>query len=344
MSKTTLTYAQSGVDIDAGDRFAAMIRSLAKSTHSAQVLDSGDAYAGLFRLPPSGVSQPIIAATCDGVGTKLLVARDCQEYRGIGQDLVAMNVNDLLPRGARPLLFLDYIATGSLASVPLADIAVGIAAACQQVGCALLGGETAELPDAYQLGDCDLAGFAVGLVDEAHAPCGGICAGDLILGIPSSGIHANGLSLARKVVAHAGHCFTDRFPELSDSIGQELLRPTALYVHPVLRILQAAQIKACAHITGGGLLRRAYKLCPDDLQLVIDPATYHRPAVFQVLARLGSLSEYEMAQTFNMGLGFLLIASPGEVERLMQLDDLPLRIVGSVRSGVRAVDLGYAHV
>lgn len=343
MNKTPLTYAQSGVDIDAGDRFADFIRLLAKSTHSAQVLESGDAYAGLFRLPVGSTTQPVIAATCDGVGTKLLVARDCQDYRGIGQDLVAMNVNDLLPRGARPLLFLDYIATGSLGSVPLIDIAVGIATACQQVGCALLGGETAELPDTYPKGDCDLAGFAVGLVDESHAPRGDVRAGDLILGIPSSGIHANGMSLARKVIAQSGHLFTDRFPDLPHSIGQELLVPTALYVQPVLRMLQAAQIKACAHITGGGLLRRARKLCPFDLQLYIDPATYSRPAIFQVLKQLGSLSEQEMAQTFNMGLGFLLIASPSEVERLLKLDALPLRIVGSVRSGARSVDLGYAH-
>jgi phosphoribosylformylglycinamidine cyclo-ligase len=344
MMKTPLTYRSAGVDIAEGDRFADFIRALAKSTHGPQVVDAGDAYAGLYRLPAGADPQPVIAATCDGVGTKLLVARDCQDYRGIGQDLVAMNVNDLLPRGARPLLFLDYIAAGSLSSVPLAEIATSIAAACKQTGCALLGGETAELPDAYREGDCDLAGFAVGIVEQSIAPRGDICAGDLIVGLPSSGIHANGLSLARKVIAQAGLAYTDTLPTLERSIGQELLVPTALYVEAVMKLLEAAPIKAAAHITGGGLLRRAHKLCPPDLQLHIDPSTYPRPAIFSALAQLGSIPEQELAQTFNMGIGFLLIASPQAVDALRKVPSVPLLVVGSVRSGTRAVDLGYAQL
>lgn len=344
MMKLPLTYRSAGVDIAAGDRFADFIRALAKSTHGPDVVDAGDAYAGLYRLPTADATQPVIAATCDGVGTKLLVARDCQDYRGIGQDLVAMNVNDLLPRGARPLLFLDYIAAGSLASVPLAQIATGIAAACRQTGCALLGGETAELPDAYREGDCDLAGFAVGIVEKSLAPRGDVCAGDLIVGLPSAGIHANGLSLARKVIAHAGLAYTDTLPTLDRSIGQELLRPTALYVDAVLTLMKAAQVKAAAHITGGGLLRRALKLCPPDLQLHIDPSSYPRPAIFSALAALGSITEQELAQTFNMGLGFLLIASPQDVDDMRKRTDVPLLVVGTVRSGSRAVDLGYAQL
>jgi len=342
MNNAPLTYREAGVDLEAADRFVSFVRKLAQTTHGSEVLDRGDAYAGLYRLPLHGLSHPLIAATCDGVGTKLLVARDCQDYRGIGQDLVAMNVNDLLPRGARPLFFLDYIAVGSLASVPLREIAEGITAACRQVGCALLGGETAELPDGYQERDCDLAGFAVGLCEESQVPLGNVSAGDLILGLPSSGIHANGLSLARRILQHAGLSYSHGVPELPHSLGTELLIPTRLYVEQVLQIQTTMRIKAAAHITGGGLLGRATKLCPPGLQLRINPASYVRPPIFDVLARLGSVAEAELARTFNMGLGFLMITSPQEAEKLATASIAELRVVGQVSEGI-GVDLGYAH-
>jgi phosphoribosylformylglycinamidine cyclo-ligase len=343
MSRASLTYREAGVDLEAADRFVSFVRKLAQTTHGAEVLDRGDCYAGLYRLPLHELRHPLIAACCDGVGTKLLVARDCQDYRGIGQDLVAMNVNDLLPRGARPLFFLDYLAVGSLHSVPVREIAEGIAAACQKVGCALLGGETAELPDAYAEGDCDLAGFAVGLCDESQVPPGNVSAGDLILGLPSSGIHANGLSLARRILQRAGLSYSHDVPELPHSLGTELLIPTRLYVEPVLQIQKSMRIKAAAHITGGGLLGRAKKLCPAGLQLRIDPASYVRPAIFDVLARLGSVTQEELARTFNLGLGFLIITSPEEAEKLSAVSLPELRVVGQVIEGSCGVDLGYAH-
>ncbi|WP_158257633.1 phosphoribosylformylglycinamidine cyclo-ligase [Haliangium sp. UPWRP_2] len=338
------TYRQAGVDLALADHFAAQLRQAAQATHDAAVVDAGEAYAGLYRPPLAGLADPLLAATCDGVGTKLLVARDCADYRGIGQDLVAMNVNDLLPRGARPLFFLDYIAAGVLASVPLPEIAAGMLAACRQVGCALLGGETAELPDAYRPGDCDLAGFAVGLVDRGCVPRGGLCAGDLILGYPSNGIHANGLSLARKILSAAGLAYADRVPELAESIGAELLRPTRLYVEPVLRLMSQVPIKAAAHVTGGGLLRRALGLCPEGLRLWIDPDSYVRPPIFSLLARLGGVAEDELAGTFNLGLGFLLVAGREQQAALAPFLDGDLRVVGEVRAGPRGVELGYAAI
>ncbi len=342
MKGTGLTYRDAGVDILAADRFVAFVRQHAKSTHGNEVLDSGDAYAGLYRPPLTGLRDPLLAATCDGVGTKLLVARDCQDYRGIGQDLVAMNVNDLLPRGARPLFFLDYVAAGSLSSVPLQQIAEGIVQACRESDCALLGGETAELPDAYREGDCDLAGFAVGLVDAPSAPKGDIAEGDVILGFPSSGIHSNGLSLARRVLSQAGLRYSDVVPELGHSLGTELLIPTRLYVRQVLRILQRVKVKAAAHVTGGGILTRAHKLCPANLRLWIDPDSYPRPPVFSVLARLGNVQEQELATTFNLGIGFVLIMSETEVAKLGPLLDGDLRVIGAVRRGPQGVELGYA--
>lgn len=343
MKPRPLTYRDSGVDLQAAEGFIRHIRTLALSTHGPDVMPSGDEYAGLYRLPQSSGNQPLIAATCDGVGTKLLVARDCHNYRGIGQDLVAMNVNDLLPRGARPLFFLDYIAVSRINSVPLTEIAEGIATACREVGCALLGGETAEMPDLYRDKDCDLAGFAVGLVDASLAPQGYPTAGDIILGLPSSGIHANGLSLARRVIAVAGLSYQDRVPGLDSSIGEELLIPTRLYVEPVLALLQRARIKAAAHITGGGLLLRMAKLATSNLRILIDPATYSRPPIFDVLARHGNISEAELSQTFNMGLGFVAVVSAKIAEQFREQPCGEWRIVGKIVAGQQGVDLGYAN-
>lgn len=343
MKGTGLTYRDAGVDIAAADRFVTFVRQHAPQTYGPEVLDSGDAYAGLFRPSLQGLRDPLLAATCDGVGTKLLVARDCQDYRGIGQDLVAMNVNDLLPRGARPLFFLDYIAAGSLSSVPLEQIAIGIVQACRETGCALLGGETAELPDAYRESDCDLAGFAVGLVDAQNAPQGDVAEGDVILALPSSGVHSNGLSLARRVLAQAGLRYADVIPDLPHSLGSELLIPTRLYVHQVLQIMQTVRIKAAAHVTGGGILTRAHKLCPPNLRLWIDPDRYVRPRIFSVLAGLGNVSEEELAKTFNLGIGFLLVLCESEAAKLGALLDGDLRVVGEVRRGPQGVELGYAR-
>lgn len=342
MADESLTYRASGVDIAAADAFAAKIRELGRRTQGPEVLPSGDAYAGLYRPPLSGLASPLIAATCDGVGTKLIVARECGSYRRLGQDLVAMNVNDLLPRGARPLFFLDYLAIGSIKSAPMIELAEGIAAACTAAGCALLGGETAEMPDVYKPGDFDLAGFAVGIVDEAHVPREDLKAGDVVLGLPSSGVHSNGFSLVRRVLAQAGIGYHDRVSELAQPIGAELLTPTRLYIEPVLALMRSVRVKAAAHVTGGGLLGRARKLARDGLRIEIDPHSYTRPPIFDVIARLGSIPEDEMARTFNMGLGFLLIISPEDLEDLQSRGLGDLQIVGRLTAGSEGVDLGYA--
>lgn len=350
MSAPRLTYREAGVDLDAADAFAARIGELARRTHGEGVVPFADAYAGLFRPPISGMRSPLLAATCDGVGTKLLVARDCGRYRGLGQDLVAMNVNDLLPAGARPLFFLDYLATGRLDPEPLAEVVAGIADACAAVGCALLGGETAELPGLYREGDFDLAGFAVGLVEAEQVPRGPLAAGDVVLGLPSSGVHANGLSLARRAMERAGLRHDDVPTELGAPLGEILLTPTALYVRPVLALMAGllpARIKAAAHITGGGLLGRARRLVPPGLRIEIDPRSYLRPPIFDVLARAGGIAESELARTFNMGLGFLLIVAAEDAARALSIPDLGLREVGRVvAAGLGAahaeVDLGYA--
>ena len=352
MNKPSWTYREAGVDIAAGDAFARAIRELSQRTHSDAVLPSGDAYAGLYRLPLAGLNTPLLAATCDGVGTKILVARACRSYRGLGQDLVAMNVNDLLPRGARPLFFLDYLAVGKIAltierdgdpqAVPMLDLAQGIVDACAASGCALLGGETAEMPDVYGPADCDLAGFAVGLVDQAQVPSGEVAVGDVVLGLPSNGVHANGFSLVRRVIAQAGLDYHATPAGLDRPLGEELLRPTLLYVDPVLALLRQVPVKAAAHITGGGLLGRAAKLVRDDQRIVIDPSAYARPAIFDLLARLGGIAADELARTFNMGLGFLTVLAASAAEPILADPASPWLRVGHITSG-RGVDLGYAR-
>lgn len=352
MSTLPLTYRDSGVDIAAGDAFARHIRNLAQRTHGSEVLPSGDAYAGLFRLPLLGMNTPLLAATCDGVGTKILVARACRSYRQLGQDLVAMNVNDLLPRGARPLFFLDYLAVGKIAlsvqagegeAVPMLDLAHGIVDACAASGCALLGGETAEMPDLYAPGDCDLAGFAVGLVDQARVPSGDLAVGDVVLGLPSNGVHSNGFSLVRRVIAQAGLDYDATPSELDMPLGAELLRPTLLYVDPVLALLGRACVKAAAHITGGGLLGRAAKLVHEGLRIVIDPQTYRRPPIFDLLASWGGVTPDEMARTFNMGLGFLAVVSRTDADRILSDGKGPWIAVGQIAAGQGGADLGYAR-
>lgn len=342
-SKEGLTYKDAGVDIEAADSFVGRVGWLARSTFNAGVVQNPAAYASLFRPDLTGISKPLIAATCDGVGTKLMVAREMGMYEGLGQDLVAMNVNDLLPSGAKPLFFLDYIATGSLEVEALEAVVRGIAHACTATGCALVGGETAEMPGVYGPGEFDLAGFAVGLADEATVPSGHIGPGDIILALPSSGIHSNGLSLARAALFDvAGLTPHTSVPELGRTLGEELLEPTRLYVNQVLDLLASLPVKACAHITGGGLLGRAAKLSREGLRLVIHPESYRRPPIFELIGTRGSVRDEELARTFNMGLGFLAVVSPSDFAAVRASLSEPWLEVGHVESGAAGVDLGYA--
>ena len=334
-----LSYESAGVDLDRAERFLARIRPLLAGTHGASVVPYTSAFAGLFRVP----GGPTLAAACDGVGTKLLVARALGRYRGLGQDLVAMNVNDLLPSGARPLFFLDYVAAGRIDAETLGEVIAGAADACRAAGCALLGGETAEMPDVYGPGDFDLAGFAVGLVDEARLPrLDALQPGDRVLALAASGIHANGLSLARRALTRAGVALTDFVPELDGVVGEILLTPTALYVDPVLAALTAhpGRIRAAAHVTGGGLLGRAAQLARPGCRVALDPSRIPLPSLFAFLGRAGDIPPRELARTFNLGLGFLLVAAPDAAEALLTAPESPWRAVGAIVSGAAGADLG----
>jgi phosphoribosylformylglycinamidine cyclo-ligase len=280
----------------------------------------------------AGMSDPLIAATCDGVGTKVLLATEPSHYEGLGRDLVAMNVNDLLPLGARPLLFLDYLAAGSLDPARLEAAVRGIAVACREARCALLGGETAEMPDALPDDTIEMAGFSVGVVDATTLPDPtSVRPGDTVVALPSTGLHSNGFSLARRaLIDRGGFDLNDTLPRLDQTVGDTLRTPTAIYVDRVL----GTAFKAAAHITGGGLLGRIAAMLPQGLGATIDPDTYERPPVFELIGEAGEVAAAEMAATFNMGLGFVAIVEPG-----MEPPDW-IRVGEVVEGGV--VDLGYA--
>ena len=328
-----LSYKDAGVDIAGADLLVETITGLARATHTAGVVKHTSGYAGLFRPNLDGILDPLIAVTCDGVGTKLMVARDVGDYSGLGQDLVAMSVNDLLPLGARPLLFLDYLASGKLEPRVLEEVVASIARACQVVGCALIGGETAEMPGLYPPGDFDIAGFAVGIVDGKRLPEPNVAVGDVVLGLPSSGVHSNGISLARKALFERGGLgVNEPVASLGQSAGAELLEPTALYVDPVLQLHSEVGFKAAAHITGGGLTGRGVKLLANEQRMVIDKSSFERPAIFGLIAETGNVTEKEMLSTFNMGLGFLVILSPNKAEAAQSLSS-DWRKVGVIEKG-----------
>lgn len=336
-----LAYRAAGVDIEAADEFIGRIQQMVRSTYTPDVVAHSSGYAGLLRIPTGDARQaPVIAATCDGVGTKLLVAHAMGAYEGIGRDLVAMNVNDLATVGARPLLFLDYLATGKLEPAPLEAIVRGVVGACRDVGCALLGGETAEMPDVYVTGDLDVAGFAVGIVESGVPPdVSTMRSGDVVLALRSSGLHANGFSLARKVLLDSAKLNLDaHLPELGRTLGSELLTPTALYVEQALGLMNVVNVKAAAHITGGGLLGRARAMLPDGLGLVMPEGGYHHPPIIDLIRHHGGLSWREMAATFNMGLGFLAVVAP---EDAAAAEGRGWLRVGELVEGESQVDLGY---
>lgn len=340
-----LSYRDAGVDVEAADAFVDRIAAHTKSTHSAVDVLKKTAYAGLVRAPIDGMKSPLIAATCDGVGTKLLVARQVGWFEGLGQDLVAMNVNDLLPAAARPLLFLDYLAVGKLDPVVMEQIVAGIASACRESSCALIGGETAEMPGVYAPDDFDLAGFAVGIVDEDKVPNPkALEPGDIVLGLPSAGVHSNGLSLARKALfERGGYTVESKLEEFDQPLGRVVLTPTQLYVRDVMEFLTHSKFTAAAHITGGGLLGRLEKLAIDGIRLVIDPESYTRPAIFDVIQKAGDVSDEDMARTFNLGLGFCIVVDPATAEKQLARPNNPWLKVGRVEAGDKGVDLGFAR-
>ena len=300
-----LSYKDAGVDIDAGERLVEAIRPMARATRRPGVVDDLGGFGALFDLRAAGFADPLLVAATDGVGTKLKLAIACDRHNTVGIDLVAMCVNDLVVQGAQPLFFLDYCATPKLVVEQGSAVIAGIAEGCRQAGCALIGGETAEMPGLYAAGDYDLAGFAVGAVERGRLlPSADVAAGDVILGLASSGLHANGYSLVRKVVATAGLDWQAPAPfNPEQSLGEALLTPTRIYVKACLAAHAAGGLKALAHITGGGLLENIPRVLPADLACKLDAGLWPLPAAFAWLAPAGGIVPDDRARTLNCGLG-----------------------------------------
>jgi phosphoribosylformylglycinamidine cyclo-ligase len=306
-----LTYADAGVDIDAGNAMVEAIKPMVRATRRPGADAEIGGFGGLFDLKAAGFVDPVLVAANDGVGTKLKIAIESGIFDTIGVDLVAMCVNDIVVQGAEPLFFLDYFATGKLDPAQGAAIVGGIAAACIESGCALIGGETAEMPGLYANGDFDLAGFAVGAAERgALLPRGGLKAGDLVIGLPSSGLHSNGFSLVRRIVERSGLAWDAPAPFASGPLAAALLTPTRLYVKPVLAALKAAPgVLALAHITGGGFPDNLPRVLPESLGVELDLAAFAPQPVFSWLARTGGVAEAEMLRTFNCGFGMVAFAA-----------------------------------
>ena len=314
-----LTYREAGVDIDAGNALVSAIGPLAARTKRAGVLGRLGGFGGLFDLKACGFKDPLLVAATDGVGTKLKLAIETGLHDGIGIDLVAMNVNDLVVQGAEPLFFLDYFATAKLEVGVTSAVVASIAEGCAQAGCALIGGETAEMPGLYEAGDYDLAGFAVGAVErDALLPRRDLAAGDVLIGLPSSGVHANGFSLVRRVVAETGVAWGDPAPFApGEALGPTLLTPTRIYVAQVLETIREhpGAVKALCHITGGGLIDNLPRILPDTLTAVVDLNAVPLPPVFEWLQREARLDVREMFRTFNCGIGMVAVTAPSDLAR-----------------------------
>jgi phosphoribosylformylglycinamidine cyclo-ligase len=307
--KNGLTYADAGVDIDAGNALVERIKPAAKRTARSGVMAGLGGFGALFDLKGAGYNDPILVAATDGVGTKLRIAIDTGIVDSIGIDLVAMCVNDLVCQGAEPLFFLDYFATGKLDLDQASRIIDGIAIGCAESGCALVGGETAEMPGMYHRGDFDLAGFAVGAMERGQDLPRGVVAGDVLLGLASNGVHSNGYSLVRKVVELTGLDWQADAPFGAGTLGGELLAPTRLYVKQALAAIRAGGVHALAHITGGGLTENLPRVLPEGLGATIDLGAWTLPPVFRWLAQSGGMSEAELLKTFNAGIGMTLVVA-----------------------------------
>jgi phosphoribosylformylglycinamidine cyclo-ligase len=316
-----LTYAQAGVDIDAGNALVERIKPLAKSTRRAGAEASLGGFGALFDLKAAGYDDPLLVTTTDGVGTKLKVAIETGIHDTVGIDLVAMCVNDLLAQGAEPLMFLDYFATGKLDVEAATTVVAGIAEGCRQAGCALVGGETAEMPGMYAEGDYDMAGFCVGAVDRDKVlpRLGDQKAGDILVGLGSSGPHSNGYSLVRRIVERSGLAWDAAAPfEEGKSLAQALLAPTRIYVKTVLPHLKAGRIEGLAHITGGGLIENPPRAIADGLVAKFDWNAWLLPPVFAWMQEVGGVSDLELRRTFNCGVGLMLIVDPHDLPEILE--------------------------
>ena len=311
---TGLSYRDAGVDIDAGDELVENIKPFAKRTMRPEVLAGIGGFGALIELPKR-YREPVLVAGTDGVGTKLKLAFAMQRHSTIGIDLVAMSVNDILVQGAEPLFFLDYYVCEKLDVAVATEVVRGIAAGCEEAGCALIGGETAEHPNAFPRGEYDLAGFAVGVVEKSLAIDGsGIAEGDVLIGLAASGLHSNGYSLVRKIIDKSGADLHRTLPGMTGSLGDALLAPTRIYVKPVRALMQTMRIKGMAHITGGGLTENTHRMFPKHLSAEIALDSWTRPALFDWLQQQGGVSDDEMLRTFNCGIGFVLVVAESDAD------------------------------
>lgn len=311
------TYRDAGVDIQAGNEVVERIKPAVARTLRPEVLGGLGGFGGLFKLDLAKYPNPVLVSGTDGVGTKLRLAFQMNRHDSIGQDAVAMCVNDILVQGAEPLYFLDYLAVGKVDPERLAEVVGGVAKGCEMAGCALIGGETAEMPGFYAEDEYDIAGFSVGVVNEDQLIDGSdIQAGDILVGLPSSGLHSNGFSLARKIFEK--HSLDKVFPELGETLGEALLRPTRIYVRPILKLLSESKILGMAHITGGGLTENLPRILPPGLGIELDSAAWERPPIFTLMQKLGDVAWPEMYRTFNMGIGYVLIVRAEDEQFISQ--------------------------
>lgn len=315
------TYREAGVDSESGDEFVKRIASRVRTTFRKEVIGELGGFGGLFRFPSERFKEPVLVSGTDGVGTKLKIAKLLERHNTIGIDLVAMCVNDICVGGAEPLFFLDYLAMGKLDVSMAESIVEGIVAGCHEAGCALIGGETAEMPSCYPEGEYDLAGFAVGVVERANIVDGSrIEVGDVLIGLPSTGLHSNGYTLARQVLLDKqGWTIDTRVEELSHSLGETLLAPTRIYAKPILSFLSQSSVHGMAHVTGGGLTGNLPRILPQQCQAAVRCQSWPIQPIFQIIQQAGNIEQQEMLRVFNMGIGLVLIVPPTEVNTIQSL-------------------------
>ena len=329
-TQQSLSYRDAGVDISAGDELVERIKPFAKKTMRDGVLSGLGGFGALFEVPKR-YREPVLVSGTDGVGTKLKLAFDLKRHDTVGIDLVAMSVNDVLVQGAEPLFFLDYFACGKLDVDTAASVVAGVAKGCEYAGCALIGGETAEMPGMYPEGEYDLAGFAVGVVEKSKVISGrDIVAGDVVLGLPSSGAHSNGYSLVRKIIARS-HPDLDATFDGDKTLADAIMAPTRIYVKPMLALIAALPVKGMAHITGGGITENVPRVLPENVKAVIQKSSWQRPKLFDWLQREGNVAESEMHRVFNCGIGMVVVVARENVEPALKL----LRAAGE-----QAVEIG----
>ena len=342
--RRSLTYKDAGVDIEAGERLVDRIKPWAATTARPGVLAGIGGFGALFSLAQQKMADPLLVSATDGVGTKLKIAQMIGKHDTVGIDLVAMSANDILTLGAEPLFFLDYLATSRLDLEVAEQIIKGIAEGCRQAGCALIGGETAEMPDFYAPGEYDLAGFIVGIVDRARVIDGSrIVPGDKIIALSSTGLHSNGFSLVRKILFdQRGHKLEESIPELGTSLGEELLLPTRIYVKPFQELKERLPIKGLAHITGGGLPGNLPRILPDGCQAVIRLGSWQAPSIFSFLQKQGGVAEEEMFRVFNMGIGMAIVLAESDAEEALEIANSfrgKAWMAGEIASGKKGVKL-----